>query len=73
MKDKEPLSLKGSLIMNCINISHNKSYHGNVTLTNMVFTLLYLFKAKPGKLPYVDNDCEDSVDKRARIIETSQS
>jgi hypothetical protein len=73
MKDKEPSSLKGPLIMNCINISHNKSYHGNVTSTNMVFTLLYLFKAKPGQLPYVDNDCEDSVDKGARIIETSQS
>ena len=61
------------LIIHCINTSHNKSYHGNVTSTNMVFTLLYLFKAKLGQLPYNDNDCEDNVDKKERIIETSQS
>jgi len=38
----------------------------------MVFALPYSFEYKLGQLPYLDSDCEDSANKKSKIIEINQ-
>jgi hypothetical protein len=45
------------------------SNHDKTIFNDMVFTLPYSFKAKPGQLPYLDNDCQDNIEKKIEIIE----
>lgn len=43
-----------------------------VILTNIVFSLAYLFEAKPSQMPYCDNDYEDNTEEKPLLISTSQ-
>lgn len=46
--------------------------HEGVILTNIVFSLAYLFEVKPSQMPCCDNDYEDNTEEKSLLILTSQ-